>query len=840
MPDADDERADTSIQARSLSQLTAIKRPRPVISCLECRRKKLKCDRTYPCRQCLKIGRPGRCEYQAGQEPELNTAYAAAWTTANKRPRLDREPSEGLADNASDARRNSFLEQERREPRRLLYSPAPAAGGVIEDLQERIARLEQALLAQDRQSQQREDRPRSVACQSPPSRSSAVDFNGPDESDHVVRPGTNPPFPDACSFLQHLRMDDHHPDSVDLKKELRWVQEAIEAVRQNGRQRPAFSSIRNAYGRLRLPAYPVCLKLAMLYFDNLEHCFRILHWPEFRDQLGVYFTNENPEQVCKFGFVPQMVGVLAIAATLGTHSECDMGSACPILEPPLALRFIDDFLHSLQDRQRYLLSTLQVKSVGLMLRWITMAPIDDLFHLNGDLLRDALVMKMDQDPSTLPGTSIFQGELRRRLWMTIVECDLMLSILCKLPCMVPPYTCRHPQNVDDDEIYEGMQALPQSRPLEEWTDGLCQYVLSQSFPRRLAACKQMDSSSPGHVKFQDVLLHTRYLERVLQELPPPLRFSYMGDQASKTPPRLMARMELDISIRRPLVHLYSCCASAPNADDIQQEIRAGFLQSCLMLTTFQDLFDPQFSEINVPRPEGYWDFFHNVYRYELGQAILGLCLEIKRLSCATEAHRSTHTVTTERARNTSLNPATSTSTPRPASTPFNGTPNDSATDAGAGGDGPSTGGAGGAPAVRAPSYTKENMIDAVKDILGPMKRRQLHHGASLKDLVYFTVVLTSVLPPQPGVTKEAMIHQALQGLVRDCRAHLEREHGSIVNSEAFQQRHRPSPHPYPASWSVTRPPLPVGPKFDPTWAEFPDLDFLDATGPDEVMRVAVD
>src|SRR5271170_4248105 len=39
------------------------KRPRPVLSCLECRRKKLKCSRTLPCIQCTKASRATHCSY---------------------------------------------------------------------------------------------------------------------------------------------------------------------------------------------------------------------------------------------------------------------------------------------------------------------------------------------------------------------------------------------------------------------------------------------------------------------------------------------------------------------------------------------------------------------------------------------------------------------------------------------------------------------------------------------------------------------------------------------------------------------------------------------------------
>jgi hypothetical protein len=49
------------------------KRARPTISCLECRRKKLKCDRVQPCMQCTKSGRQALCEYATGPAPRTPT-----------------------------------------------------------------------------------------------------------------------------------------------------------------------------------------------------------------------------------------------------------------------------------------------------------------------------------------------------------------------------------------------------------------------------------------------------------------------------------------------------------------------------------------------------------------------------------------------------------------------------------------------------------------------------------------------------------------------------------------------------------------------------------------------
>lgn len=41
------------------------KRQRVRLSCLECRRRKLSCDRELPCSRCLQSGTPDKCEYEA-------------------------------------------------------------------------------------------------------------------------------------------------------------------------------------------------------------------------------------------------------------------------------------------------------------------------------------------------------------------------------------------------------------------------------------------------------------------------------------------------------------------------------------------------------------------------------------------------------------------------------------------------------------------------------------------------------------------------------------------------------------------------------------------------------
>lgn len=586
-------------------------------------------------------------------------------------------------------------------------------------------------------------------------------------------------FPEANEFIHKVQNDNNDTEMVSIRIDLGHLQVTTSLDERSGGHRPPSSN--DLKTRQLLPPKRICELLVALYFDNLEHCFRILHRPSFEAQLENFWTSTDESAAYSSGFAPQLVGVLSIAATLGTHPECvtAAGSADGFLFG--ATDFMQQYLDTLCGKLKYQLPALQVQMLILMLRWMRLERIDDLWSLSGQILRQALVMELDQDPSQFSDISAFESELRRRIWMSIVEEDLMLSILCAKPCLVPSYTCQSPLNVNDDELHDGLVQLPASRPVEEWTDTLCQYILAQSLPHRIAACKYMDSSTG--IQYENVLSHTRHMEQVLQKLPAPLRFDHMGDDAAKAPARLMARMELDISIRRPLLHLYSPFAYATGEDDIYRDARLSLIQSCLMLTSYQDLFDPKFSELDVPQPQGYWDFFYNVYRHELNQAVLGLCFEGKRLNTVTIPDG-----TASSDHQTAIDSC---------NTPF-----------------------------KHPIYTKATIVHSIKDTLEPMRRRIAHPGAKLKDLVYLTIILASIHADQDANSKEEMMKEALNGLISAVQAQLQVEDTPRSSAENGDKTHATS-----SSAPTADAPF-KGADFDASWQGFPDFDYSSLRRPD--------
>src|SRR5436853_507512 len=76
---------------------------------------------------------------------------------------------------------------------------------------------------------------------------------------------------------------------------------------------------------------------------------------------------------------------------------------------------------------------------------------------------------------------IFWAEMRRRLWVTVVEMDLQMSLTCGMPAMVcaTDFTCGVPANVNDTDLTLEMRYPPSSRSFAEWSDSLPQVVLAQ-------------------------------------------------------------------------------------------------------------------------------------------------------------------------------------------------------------------------------------------------------------------------------------------------------------------------------------------------------------------------
>lgn len=84
----------------------------------------------------------------------------------------------------------------------------------------------------------------------------------------------------------------------------------------------------------------------------------------------------------------------------------------------------------------------------------------------GSLLRLAISQGFHRDPKSFTRLSAFDAEMRRRIWATILELNVQLSIDAAMPPLisVDDYDTKPPSNLDDEDFDAISETLPSPKP----------------------------------------------------------------------------------------------------------------------------------------------------------------------------------------------------------------------------------------------------------------------------------------------------------------------------------------------------------------------------------------
>lgn len=702
-------------------RVTPLKRPRPVLSCLECRRKKLKCDRLLPCNQCQKSRLS--CVYSDGQEPARRSSSVNGIRDESQRPpkRARQILPEAFASQNSDIPNGHV--------------------GIIEDLQARVAALERSVPL----TQRYPDGPNSVdAEQNAPSKTEPVPHLPLSRARaHGKSLGLMANFDEARTFMQKLQRPSDDLEIKTISTQLKGLYDMVKGPKRSI-SRPQAQVIEAGMLDL-LPSKAICSELLDVYFDNFEHCLRILHKPSFlaeHERFWSFRSSDNAaESTANNGnptFLPRLLAVLLVACSTNVAPVCKIPTPAGRAERAAAYQLLDDWTRGLKSRDKSSLHALQVGTLRTLIHHERPISVEETWSNTGSLLRLAMAGGLHLEPD--PKDSILDAEQRRRLWASLLELELAASVMCGMPTMVTPddFTCRPPVNIDDDELAEDTARLPTSRNTDLWTDSLCQYVLASSLRQRLEAYRLVTKASP-EIKYEVIIEHARQLERVLQNLPSPLRFASHQDDVSCILGRLYARIHLDMAIRRTMIALYTPFAILSIERDPYKEARVGYVQSCLVITCYQDLFDPAFCDGTVGEAGAYWDLFYQDFKREILRSTLGICLEIKWMR-----HMGFDT-----------DPPGATATDSDPTKYYD-------------------------PDVptklwKLPAWTIAALTKSIEDTIEPMVRRVGRSGSDLKDLGCIAIVYHSVKDDSDPATRDAAMKAGIRELITACQRNLQHQ-----------------------------------------------------------------
>jgi len=376
-----------------------------------------------------------------------------------------------------------------------------------------------------------------------------------------------------------------------------------------------------------LPPKEYCDRLIAIYCNHFERTMRVLHIPTFMHQYEQLWENGNPDANPP-GIIPLLTVVMSMAYHMDDAGEFIRDQTHRSYLKSAANDLVQGWLDELTRKQRTELSSLQVEVLLLLSRSLRGMYPEKLWTSTGALVRSAMVMGLNLDPSTITGFAPYQAEMRRRLWATILEIDLQASLATGMPILLPivDLFSLEPSNLNDSDFDESTTGLPKSHPLSTYTDNLYQVILASSLPQRLKALSLTQRSTPDP---HEALSVGKKVEECLNRIPQVVSLHDNG-AAPLDGGSLLHRVLLDLYIRRPVLCLYKpLLLGRPKDVPALAEIQEHCLSYSLAILAYQDYYTlPALSAV-TNSPVAHQNFFYRCCKMDVLWAALTCCQRIK-------------------------------------------------------------------------------------------------------------------------------------------------------------------------------------------------------------------
>lgn len=489
------------------------KRKRDVLSCLDCRRRKLKCDRVFPvCGRCQRGRNAASCTYKSplsgDERPVVIDQSGGLESRQEKRPRTsyyEHQPN-GMAmiPNGNLASPSDMLSQ----PNSALL----AQEKTIKMLEARLADLERFI---DHSSVARDTMEEASSKSVETRGAEAYIFKGKAFKTQFY--GNTLPmnqlahFPELRAFMKEV-----HPNST-----MQRLQNENRAFDNRSKERRAKTPESIAPDLMSLvPDRARVERLVQSYFENIESTYRILHKGIFWKEYDAFWR--TPQDATP-GFLPILLLIMALARCMlpeETMSFNSNGSSARN-EAISWIRASDSWLEQQSQKHRFM-EIYQVMCLRVLAARANAFKSKRAYQNAEGLLAYFRCAGFHRDPNLLEEKrcSPFQKEMRRRLWATVTEIELQASIERGFPSTLSavPSDCKPPLNIDDEDLLVDLSQFPTSNASAQYTATSFLRLSCSSLPLRVALCSLVNDPNV-RVKYDDVLNYEQQIREALSAIP---------------------------------------------------------------------------------------------------------------------------------------------------------------------------------------------------------------------------------------------------------------------------------------------------------------------------------
>jgi hypothetical protein len=295
--------------------------------------------------------------------------------------------------------------------------------------------------------------------------------------------------------------------------------------------------------------------LVRLYFDTFETMYRILHRPSFWIEYQMFW--ENRGQAANPAIVILLLLMMAAVSCLSLKEQPTyIGSSAIARERAVLWIEVSEWWLRRHSQKHIYLAIWQMRCLLILAKQVNVVKKKQSWTAAGTLVREAMSAGFHRDPSLLgEKVSIFDQEMRRRLWATMVELELQASIDRGMPSASAgiPSDCATLLNVNDEDLTVECDTLPLSKPWGVYTACSFLHISRASFSLRVSLNSiANDLSSP--LQYNEVLDYGEIINKELEKLPPPDEPRETQDTRGLP---AMVRTLLDVQLRQFLILLHA-------------------------------------------------------------------------------------------------------------------------------------------------------------------------------------------------------------------------------------------------------------------------------------------
>ncbi|EPS27621.1 hypothetical protein PDE_02565 [Penicillium oxalicum 114-2] len=302
-----------------------------------------------------------------------------------------------------------------------------------------------------------------------------------------------------------------------------------------------------------LPPRPVADRLVSLYLNSKESTLILMHIPTFTREYAQFWNRPGAMSI---SWLAYLFGILSAGAGLQLFSTAGR------TDGELAETFAEYHRISSQcltmsgytSPSRYTIETLTLNVAMEILR----SPDN---HRSPSVLislatRLAVHAGYHRDPKYYPKISVFDGEMRRRVWTYLSLLDHYISLQAGLP----PTTVQNqsdieePRNLTDEDLCPTATTLPPARPLTERTSILFPVTLRRIMVADAEIVNRICSAKS--LPYGDVLRMDSHLRALYSSVPPSLKFRPLCEAIADSPSTITDRYNIDLMYQRSMCDLH--------------------------------------------------------------------------------------------------------------------------------------------------------------------------------------------------------------------------------------------------------------------------------------------